>query len=155
MGFDPDEVAATFRFDQTVVDDLRARWGRVMDLAVWGDIKSERLGAVPRLRKRILELGENLRSLTAGRDWVPHPREQVKSAMGASLKLRDSLLDVERAAQNLSGGNELPRFEAEFMDLRQRMLPFMEHHESQWGALLEAQYGEDPDEHDEEEDPER
>lgn len=148
MGLDADTVAATFEFDPDAVADLRQRWTRVMDLAVWGDLKSERLGAVPRLRKRVLELGENLRSLTAGREWVPQPREQVKSAMGASLKLRDSLQSLERAAQNLSGGDDLDRFETEFLALRERMLAFMEYHEHQWGDLLQSQYGEDPEDQD-------
>lgn len=143
MALDTQQVAASFRFDPERIDDLRARWLRLLDLSVWGELKSAQIGALPRLRKRLLELGENLRSLVSDRTWIPQPREQVKGAMGASLKLRDSLLDLERAAAFIEGGADFPQFERDLLEFRQHLLTLMEGHEQVWAALLDSQYGTD------------
>ncbi|HQU15257.1 MAG: hypothetical protein B7Z66_09045 [Chromatiales bacterium 21-64-14] len=149
MPLDLQQVAAAFRFDPQQVGDLRERWARLMERVVWGDLKSSKIGGLPRLRKRVLELGENLRSVVADRAWIPQAREQVKGAMGASIKLRDSLLDLERAAQLIDSGADFARFETELLAFRAALLRFMEHHESQWAALLEGLYeAEPPDEAD-------
>jgi hypothetical protein len=140
---DKEKVAASFAFDPEQVAALRTRWLELLDLAVWGDLKSARIGAVPRLRKRLLELGEHLRSLVSDRTWIPQPREQVKGAMGASLNLRESLLNLERAAVLLEGGADFPQFEQGLLDFRGRLLTLMERHEALWGDLLESQYRED------------
>ncbi|QKT04368.1 hypothetical protein HUS23_11390 [Ectothiorhodospiraceae bacterium 2226] len=148
MVFDAERVARAFAFDTVQADDLRARWRELIDLAVWSDLKCSKIGALPRLRKRLLEVGENLRSFYADRSWIPQPREQVKGAMAASLNLRDALLNLERSAQLLDGGTDLPDFESKLLALRQRMLKVMEAHEHQWAALLEEQYGADVDDED-------
>lgn len=145
MIFDPVRVRASFTFNPDNVSYLRREWLILMDLSVFGDIKSSKIGAVDRLRKRLLEIGEGLRSLINDRRWIPHPREQIKSAMGASLKLRDALLGLERAAQNLDGGTDFSHFEKKLLSFRYRLLQFVEHHESQWAGLLEEQYAEDSD----------
>ncbi|NIR60981.1 MAG: hypothetical protein GWO02_16450 [Gammaproteobacteria bacterium] len=147
MGIDPEAVERTFAFDRGRVAGLRARWARLMELAVWGELKAAKVGAVPRLRKRLLELGEDLRSVVSDRRWIPRPRERVKGALGASLKLRDTLLGLERAAKLVEGGADFERFEHELLDFRRRLLELVEPHESMWGELLESQYaGEDGDE---------
>lgn len=143
MALDARQVAASFRFDPERVADLRARWLRLLDLGVWGELKSAKIGAVPRLRKRLLELGENLRSLVSDRTWIPQPREQVKGAMGASLKLRDSVGDLERAVALIEGGADFPRFEHDLLEFRQRLLTLMESHEPIWAGLLDSQYSDD------------
>jgi hypothetical protein len=142
---DAERIAESFRFDAGQVAELRARWLALLDLSVWGELKSAKIGAVPRLRKRALELGEKLRSLVGDRGWIPQPREQVKGAMAASLNLRDALLQLERAAVLLEGGADFPRFEADLLVFRQRLLRLMEHHERLWGDLLESQYGAEDD----------
>jgi len=148
MPFDPKLVAESFAFDSDQVADLRTRWRGLLDLAVWGDLKTQKIGAVPRLRKRLLELGENLRSVINDRSWIPQERERIKGAMGAMLNLRDALLQLERAAQVIDGGEDFPRFEQDILELRQRLLVFVEKHEKLWGDLLESLYDEAEDDED-------
>lgn len=148
MAFDPDRVSASFDFDRDSVAALRRDWLALLDLAVFGDVRSSKLGAVDRLRKRLLESGEGLRSLTNDRSWIPQPREQIKGAMGASVKLRDVLLGLERAAQSVDGGGDFARFEETLLRFRHELLRLVEHHETLWAMLLEEQYGETEDEED-------
>lgn len=146
MPFDPQQLEASFAFDPDTTRDLRERWSRLMTDAVWGDLKTGTIGAVPRLRKRLLELGENLRSLLSDRAWIPHERERVKGAMAAALNLRDSLQQTDRAAKLLNGGEDFAAFEADYLAFRQALLTFLEHHEQVWGDLLESLYDDAPDE---------
>ncbi len=147
MVFEPAAVERSFAFDAAHAAELRERWLGLLERAVWADLKSSKIGAVPRLRKRLLEVGENLRSFLSDRTWIPHPRERVKGAMAASLNLRDALLNLERAAKLLDGGADLPAFEPDLLAFRKRLLELMEAHERQWGDMLEAQYAaEDEDE---------
>ncbi|AHK79886.1 hypothetical protein M911_12795 [Ectothiorhodospira haloalkaliphila] len=137
---DPRAVEASFEFNPETVGRLRSRWLALMETSLWGDLKTSKIGTLPRLRKRWLELGENLVSLTRDRRWIPQPRERVKGAMAASLNLRDSLLHVERSLQVLDGGEDFAAFEKDILQFRQELLQFMEHHEKAWGDLLESQY---------------
>lgn len=140
MAFDEQSVARSFAFDPDQVAELRRRWCDLMDMCVWADLKSGKIGAVPRLRKRMLELGEALRSVASDRSWIPHPREQVKGALAASLNLRDALLSLERAARLIDGGRDFAAFEVDLLAFRERLLKFVEKHEMLWGDLLESQY---------------
>jgi hypothetical protein len=140
MSFEPQQMERAFAFDPQQVQALRQGWGRLMEALVWGDIRTTKLGALPRLRKRFLELGENLRSVVSDRSWIPHPRERVKGAMGACLNLRDTLNQVERGAQGLDGGADFPAFEQELLAFRQALLLLLEQHEPLWADMLEAQY---------------
>ncbi len=54
--------------------------GLLMEEAVWAEIRGARPGIGGRVRKRVLEAGERLRSLTASCDWIPRPRERLKNA---------------------------------------------------------------------------
>ncbi|AOU98798.1 hypothetical protein BI364_13225 [Acidihalobacter yilgarnensis] len=149
MSFDPARVSASFAFDPDTFAGLRRDWLTLLDLSVFGEVKSSKIGAIDRLRRRLLEIGEGLRSLTNDRRWIPQPREQIKGAMGASLKLRDTLLGLERAAQVVDGGNDFPHFEHALLDFRQRLLQLIEHHEALWTTLLEEQYDEAANQDDE------
>jgi len=156
MVFEPQRVAESFAFDAESVAELRARWGALMDLCVWGDLKAAKIGALPRLRKRVLEVGEHMRSLFSDRAWVPVARERVKGAMAASLNLRDTLLSLERAAKLVDGGADFAAFEDAMLSFRRDLLAVMERHEQLWGDLLEAQYdaaGEDAGEDEESDGP--
>ena len=146
MAFDPDRVSASFAFDRDKLSVLRREWLALLDLAVFGDIRSSKIGAVDRLRKRLLESGESLRSLTNDRSWIPQPREQIKGAMGASVKLRDVLLGLERAAQSVDSGKDFVHFERTLLDFRRELLQLVEHHEILWATLLEEQYDDTDDE---------
>ncbi|MDX5332466.1 MAG: hypothetical protein LPK58_00250 [Gammaproteobacteria bacterium] len=148
MPFDEQRVAESFAFDPAQIDTLRSGWRDLLDLAVWGDLKTQKIGAVPRLRKRLLELGENLRSVINDRRWIPQERERIKGAMGAMLNLRDALLQLERAAQVIDGGEDFTRFETDLLGYRQQLLVFIEKHERLWGDLLESLYDEPLDDDD-------
>ncbi len=143
MSFDPKHLERSFAFDPDTVTALRENWSALMVAVVWDDLKSGTIGALPRLRKRILEVGENLRSLLSDRRWIPHERERVKGAMAASLNLRDSLLQADRAAKLVSEGSDFPRFEARYLAFRQQLLAFIEAHEGIWADLLESLYSDD------------
>lgn len=150
MAFDPEKLEAAFAFNPEQVAHLRDAWADLMFRVVWGDLKSGTIGAVPRLRKRVLEIGENLRSLVSDRSWIPQERERVKGAMAASLNLRDSLQQADRAAKLLAEGRDFPDFEAAYLGFRQQLLAFIESHEQRWGDLLESLYGESGDDDGEE-----
>ena len=142
MPFDKKQVNDSFKFDPATLDTLRKEWLSLLDLTVFGDVKSSKIGAADRLRRRLLEMGEGLRSLTNDRSWIPHPRDQIKGAMGACVKLRDTLLGLERAARFIDNGKDFPHFEHELLNFRQRLLQLLETHEAQWAHLLDEQYEE-------------
>lgn len=137
---DIDEVRLAVTPDPAWVAELRAQWTALMELAVWGEVKSSRMGAATRMRKRLLDVGEKLRSLAAGRDWIPHPREQVKNALGSSFSLKDALLQFERAAQDMDGGNDCAAFGERAVQLHQSLLIRLAELENIWAALLDSQY---------------
>lgn len=137
---DIDEVRLAVTLDPAWVAELRAQWTALMELAVWGEVKSSRMGAATRMRKRLLDVGEKLRSLAAGRDWIPHPREQVKNALGSSFSLKDALLQFERAAQDMDGGNDCAAFGERAVQLHQSLLIRLAELENIWAALLDSQY---------------
>lgn len=122
----------------------RQAWLAAMELAVWGDVRSSRLGATARLRKRVLEAGERLKSLVADRAWIPHPREQLKNALGSALNLRDCLAELDRAADSLDGGSDLEALRAALESLR-RVIAAIGPLENRWASLLDAQYHADDD----------
>ncbi|MFP4560744.1 MAG: hypothetical protein ACLFRB_08510 [Thiohalorhabdus sp.] len=137
---DPREVQQSMAFDPDQVADFRRRWSLLMELAVWGDLKAAEIGALPKLRKRMLEYGEKIRSLFNDRSWIPQPRDQIKSVLTASLDVRDKLQAVEKETEVLTGGSDLERFNAEFDRLRTDLVALMEHHEALWKDLLNRLY---------------
>jgi len=137
---DPAEVQQSMAFDADKVADFRARWSRLMELAVWGDLKAGEVGALPKLRKRLLEYGEKIRSLFNDRSWIPQPREQVKSVLTASLDVRDKQQAVEKELEALNGGGDREAFTAELAALRDDLLALMQAHEDVWRDLLNRLY---------------
>lgn len=137
---DAGAVERAITLDPEWVKQLRETWVQLMTLAVWGDVKSSRLGALPKFRKRLLEVGERLRSLTANRDWIPHPREQLKNALASSFNLKDCLLQMERSAQDIDSGTELPALSEQLLRLHNLLMAPLAHLENCWASLLETQY---------------
>ena len=137
---DTDEVRRAVTLDPVWVAEVRYTWLALMELSVWGDVKSSRLGAMSKLRKKVLEVGEKLKSLAADRAWIPHPREQVKNALGSSFNLKDSLLQLERSAQDVDGGSELATFNALMIELHRLIVQPLVPLENQWATLLNSQY---------------
>ncbi|MDR3391046.1 MAG: hypothetical protein P4L77_04865 [Sulfuriferula sp.] len=145
---DAHAVRLAVTIDAALVDELRQRWLTLMELAVWGEVKSTRMGATARMRKRLLEVGEKLRSLVADRAWIPHPREQVKNALGSAYSLKDALLQFERSAQDVDGGADYAAFAAGVIALHQCLLDRLPDLENAWAGLLDSQYDEDEEEFD-------
>jgi hypothetical protein len=137
---DPQEVQASMAFDPDQITAFRTRWGQLMELAVFGDLKAGEIGALPKLRKRLLEYGEKIRSLFNDRSWIPQPREQVKSVLTASLDVRDKLQAVEKEVAGLTGGADREAFQAEFNALRDELVALMESREARWKDLLNQLY---------------
>lgn len=137
---DLNEVTQALALDQTWVAELRQCWLRLMEVCLFGDLKSSRLGAMPRLRKRLLDVGEKLRSLMGDREWIPRPREQVKNALGSSFNLKDSLLQLEKCAQDVNGGTDRAVFNSAMARFHTLLLPRLEGLENRWAALLDSQY---------------
>lgn len=138
---DSEAVKQALVIDPGWVSAARQAWLVLMELAVWGDVKSSRLGVTTRVRKRVLETGERLKSLGAERDWIPHPRERLKNALASALNLKDSLSELERAAGSLDGGADLVAFIAglgKLRDIVEEIAPL----ENQWAQLLDSQYRE-------------
>lgn len=139
MPMDSDQVRRAVTLDPRWAEEARTAWLALMDLCVFGDVKSSRLGAMTRLRKRVLESGERLRSLTASRDWIPGPREQLKNALASALNLRESLRNVDAVARDVDGGSardELARCIARLDALVVQLEPL----ENAWASMLDAQY---------------
>lgn len=137
---DTDEVKRAVTLDPVWVAEVKRAWLALMELSVWGDVKSSRLGAMSKLRKKVLDVGEKLKSLAADRVWIPHPREQVKNALGSSFNLKDSLLQLERSAQDVDGGSELATFNALLIKLHGLIVQPLAPLENQWATLLNSQY---------------
>lgn len=138
---DAAQVDAALALDPAWVAELRKRWLELIDAAVWDDPVLPRLGDAPRLRKRLLELGERLHSLVADRAWIPHPRERLKSALAAALGLRESLAAVDTllaaAAPDTAAATLRRDFDALGTHI-DRKLPALE---NAWAQLLDAQLG--------------
>ena len=132
------DIDALLAPDPRLIKELRTHWLALMDFAVWGDIKSDKLGAVSRLRKRLLDLGERLRSVAADRTWIPKARERLKNALGSCLNLRDSLVATERAAQDLTGGTDLQAFSEQLIAFHRLVQTELQAHETAWATALES-----------------
>lgn len=116
---------------------MRERWLRLMDIAVFGDLKAANPATLPRFRKRALDLGEKWRSLFADRSWIPQPREQLKNALGSARALRDSLLLVEEAARDITGGGDYAALEQELIALHRAVVGALHEREIAWATALE------------------
>ncbi len=140
---DADAVRQAVTLARDWREDLLSYWSKLMALAVWGEVKSSRMGATARVRRRLLEVGEKFCSLFADRAWIPHPREQVKNALGSAYSLKDALLQFERAAQDLDGGKDYAEFAALAIAMHQCLAERLPALENQWAALLDSQYDEE------------
>ncbi len=138
---DAAQVEAALMLDLAWVAALQAQWREMIELAVWGDISMTRLGAAPRLRKRLLELGERLKSLSAARTWIPHPREQLKSALAAALGVRETLAAVAALLPELAAGADADRLRVAHQALAALIEQKLPARENDWAHLLDAQVG--------------
>jgi hypothetical protein len=143
MAFDPEAVHSAVTLDPATRQALRAQWSSLMDLVVWGEIKSSQIGLLPKLRKRVLDLGEKLRSYAGDRRWIPHPREQIKNALSGSLQARDALDKVTELVPGVDGGSECAAFHSGWDALRRTLEADIAPREARLVSLLDAQYQEE------------
>jgi len=132
-----DEVERALALDRAWVGRVRQAWLEVIALAVLGDLKAPRIGGLPRLRKRALDCGEKLRAALADRDWIPQPRERLKSALATALALRDALAELGSDARELDGGADREAFRAAVAALAAAALDELEPRANAWAALLD------------------
>lgn len=119
---------------------LQSEWSGLMNLSVWGQVKSSRLGAMNRVRRRVLEVGEKLNSLCAAREWIPHPREQLKNALGSSFSLKESLEQLNKAVNDVDTGVDAPLFKLQLGRLQAVLGERLPDLENQWAGWLDSQY---------------
>ena len=86
----------------------------------------------------------------ADRAWIPHPREQVKNALGSSFNLKESMLQLERSAKDVDGGSDLERFNQLMVTMHRLILAPLESLENRWAQLLDSQYLDEEHEEDQE-----
>jgi hypothetical protein len=96
------EIDRALILDSRWCEDLRGLWLDLIREAMFEQLAGTRLGALPRVRRRAFELGEKIASLLASRAWIPHPREQLKSALACALELRDSLAQLDAAIAEIT-----------------------------------------------------
>ncbi|MEL5848556.1 MAG: hypothetical protein U7M05_04225 [Candidatus Igneacidithiobacillus chanchocoensis] len=143
MGFDAEDVRGAVQVPPAQVERWRAQWLQLLDLAVWGELKSSKIGALGKLRRRLLDAGERLRSYTADRSWIPHPREQIKNCLSSGLQLRESLDKVAELLVDLEAGAALVPLRGLWDNLAGNLLADLAQREERLVALLNSQYGEE------------
>jgi hypothetical protein len=146
MALDADAVGRALACDPDWLAALRRDWLVLADLAVWGGAQSSKLGALPRLRKRIMELGERLASLGAPRDWIPQPRERLKSAPATALAAAGLLEQCAQALAELDEGSAHDALAAALTELTRRARAPLEELAARWAGMLDSQLGPDNEE---------
>lgn len=142
MALDAERVRRALELEDEWLAELRARWNALADVAVWGRLESAELGALPRLRRRMLELGEKLAALHASRAWIPRPREQLKSALAAALAAKEAQVRCEDASAALAGAGRAA-LDACLAALRRALEARIDAHAARWAKLLDAQSGDE------------
>lgn len=139
---DEDAIIRALAIDPEWRCAARTNWLALMDLAVWGDLRSSQLGAMTRIRKRVLDVGERARSVTGDREWIPNARERLKNALASVLHLRQSLNELALASRALDGGADRDSFN-DRLRKQEHLLDDLAPLESRWAALLDSQYRDD------------
>jgi hypothetical protein len=141
MALDADAVDRALACDPDWLAALRRDWLVLADLAVWGGVQSSKLGALPRLRKRIMELGERLASLDAPRGWIPQPRERLKSALATAIAAGGLLEQCAQALAELDAGVARDALAAALAGLSQRARAPLDELAARWAGMLDSQLG--------------
>jgi hypothetical protein len=133
---DAAEVDRSLALDPVWTARLRDLWLALAEVAVFGELRGTHVGALPRVRRQVLEAGERLRALAADRGWIPRPRERLKNALASALALREALDAVDAAARDLDG-RDAPAFRAALAALRLAALDPTARRANDWAALLD------------------
>ena len=143
MSFNEKEVLASFEFDNNKIQEIKDKWLEVVQLLMWCDVSSKKIGALPRSRKRILEVGESFGSFISSKQWVPLPRQQLKSALGSSVKLRDGLSALAIVNKHITEGNDANTYQQLVKELDGMLMALILEYEYKWAELLENDSGDD------------
>lgn len=133
---DPEEVDRALALDAAWAGRLRTLWLDLARVAVFGDLRGPHVGALPRLRKQVLDAGERLRAVLADRAWIPQPRERLKNALASALALRESLDALEPAARELDGA-DAAALRVALAGLRAAALDEIAPRANEWATLLD------------------
>jgi hypothetical protein len=140
---DPAETDAALALDAETRAAARAAWLRLADIAVFGELRAPAIGALPRLRKRVLDLGERLRALFADRAWIPQPRERLKNALASAIGVRDALAALRAEAAPVDAGADAGALRAELAALDAALAPVLVARANTWATLLARRAGDD------------
>ena len=133
---DAAEVDRALALDPAWAARLRAHWLDLAAAAVFGVLRGPQVGALPRVRRQVLDAGERLRALLADRAWIPRPRERLKNALASALALREALDALETAAEAIEG-DDAAAFRAALAGLRAVALDEAARRADDWAALLD------------------
>jgi len=139
MLLEAESVDRALACDARWLQTLRHDWLALVELAVWGGAHSARLGALPRLRKRVLELGERLAAIGAPLDWIAQPRERLKSALATALAARELLAQCAQGIEELEGGAPRDALREALRSLAARAGERLEDYAVCWAGMLDAQ----------------
>jgi hypothetical protein len=137
---DAAEVQRELAIGTEWIEEARSAWRVLLDALVWGQLSAPRLGALPKARKRALELGERLKSLASDRNWIPRPREQLKNALASYLNAGETLDELERLLGALDGGSDLLLARERCAAIK-RLLADLRPTAERWAALLDREDG--------------
>jgi hypothetical protein len=138
MLLEAESVERALGCDARWLQALRRDWLALLELAVWGGLDSAKLGALPRLRKRILELGERLAALGAPPPWIPQPRERLKSALATALAVRELLAQCAQGLEELEGNAARDALRAKLRTLAERAEERLLDYAERWASMLDA-----------------
>ncbi len=131
------DIDSLLEFDSVWAAHVRRQWLRLMEIAVWGDVKSSKLGVTGKVARRILEFGEKWRSIFNDRRWIPRARERAKNMLGSCLNLRDSLFLLEKAAKDLDGGADYAEFGRLLAELHEAVFGPLSERENRLASALD------------------
>jgi hypothetical protein len=140
---DPTEVDRSLALDAAWVARLESLWLELIAVAVFGELRGPRVGALPRLRKQALVAGERLRALVADRGWIPRPRERLKNALASVLALQEALEALAAAVHEIEG-EDAAALRGALQALRAAALDESAPRANGWAALLDRR-GNDED----------
>ena len=131
------EIDILTELDPEWMAHIRKRWLRLMEIVVWGDLRSRSPGSAGKVRRRTLEMGEKWRSVFNDRTWIPQVRQRAKNFLGSVLSLRDSLLSLEKAAKDLEGGADYAEFAQILAEMGQAVTGPLAERENKLAVALE------------------
>jgi len=141
MALEADIVDRALACDAEWLACLRSDWLALADLAVWGGAQSSKLGALPKLHKRVIELGERLAALDTPRGWIPQPRERLKSALATAIAAGKLVDQCAQAIDGLDPGAARDKLAAAIETLARRTRARLDGQAARWAELLDSQLG--------------